>query len=82
MGDLSNFETGQIIGAHLAGASVTKSAILLGVSRATVSKVMSAAYTNHRETASAKRNTERKSTLAERGMFRKITVLQHLWQQN
>jgi hypothetical protein len=31
---------GQIFGAHLAGASVTKTATLLGVSRTTISKVM------------------------------------------
>jgi predicted transcriptional regulator len=55
MGDLPNFERGQIVGAHLAGASVTKTATLLGVSRVTVSKVMSA-YTNHAKT-SAKRNS-------------------------
>jgi biotin operon repressor len=40
MGDFSNFQSGQIVGAHLAGASVTKMATLLGVSRAAVSKVM------------------------------------------
>jgi hypothetical protein len=44
MEDLSIFERGQIVGAHLAAASVT-SATALGVLRATVSKVMSA-YTN------------------------------------
>jgi transposase len=65
MGDLSDFERRQIFGAHLAGASVTKTATLLGVSRVTVSKVMSA-YTNHGKTTSMKRNSWRKSTLTER----------------
>jgi len=40
MGDFSDFQRGQIVGARLAGASVTKMATLLGVSRAAVSKVM------------------------------------------
>jgi hypothetical protein len=39
MGYFSDFERGQIVGALLAGASVTKTATLLGVSRTTVSKV-------------------------------------------
>jgi hypothetical protein len=56
---------GQILGVHLAGASVTKTKMLLGVSRATVSKVM-LAYMNHGKTTSAKRNSGQKSTLTER----------------
>jgi transposase len=63
--DLSNFETGQIVGAHLAGASMTKTATLFGVSRVTVYKVMSA-YTNCGKTTSAKRNCVQKSTITER----------------
>jgi transposase len=63
--DLSNFERGQIIGARLSGASVNKTVTLLGVSRATVSKVMSA-YTNHRMTTPAKKNSGRKTTLTVR----------------
>jgi transposase len=65
MGDLSNFQRGQTVGAHLAGTSVTKTATLFSVSRATVSKVMRA-YTNHGKTSSAKRNGGRKPKLSER----------------
>jgi transposase len=65
MGDLSNFERGQFVDVRLAGASVTKTATLRGVSRATVSKVVSAC-TNHGKTSSAKRNSGRKSRLTER----------------
>jgi transposase len=65
MGDLSDFERGHIVGARLAGTSVIKTATLLSVRRATVSKVMSA-YTNRGKTASAKRNSGRNSTLPER----------------
>jgi hypothetical protein len=39
MGDLSNFERGQIIGVCSAGASVTKTSTLSGTSRVTFSKV-------------------------------------------
>jgi predicted transcriptional regulator len=63
VGDLSNFERGQIVGARLAAASVTKTATLLGVSRATVSK---STYTNHGKATSAKTNSQRKSTLTDR----------------
>ena len=45
MGDLSDFQRGQNVGARLAGASITKMATLLGLSRAAVSKVM-ATYTS------------------------------------
>jgi transposase-like protein len=65
MEDLSDFKRGEMVGARLAGAAVIKTATLLGVSSATVSKVMSA-YTNHGKTATAKRNSGWKSTLTER----------------
>jgi transposase len=64
-GDLSDFERGQIVCARLDGASLTKIATLLGVPKATVSKVMSA-YTNHGKTTPAKRNSGRNSALTER----------------
>jgi transposase len=56
IGEVSNSERGQMVGARLAGAYFIKTATLFGVSRATVSKLMSA-YTNHGKTTSAKRNS-------------------------
>jgi hypothetical protein len=64
MGNVPNFERGQIIGAHLAGASVTKTATLLGVSSTRVSNIM-LACTNHGKTTSVKRKSGQKLTLAE-----------------
>jgi predicted transcriptional regulator len=77
---LSSFERGQIIGVHLAEASVKKTATLLGVSRVTVSKFM-LEHTNHGKTISVKRISGQKSTMTERdhrtlkGLFQKITEL-------
>jgi len=51
-----DFQRGQIVGACLVGASVTKTATLLGVSSAAISKVMTAC-TNHGKTSSAKRRS-------------------------
>jgi len=55
MGDFSDFQRGQSVGVHLAGASVSKTATLLGASRAAVSKVVKM-YTDHWRTSSVKRN--------------------------
>jgi transposase len=78
MGDLSDFERGQIVGACLAGASVTDIVTLLGASRATVSEVMST-YTNHGKTRAAERNSGWKSTLTERDrrILRRILSKNH-----
>jgi hypothetical protein len=78
MGDLSDFERGQIVGARLAGASVTKPATLLGVLRVKVSKVMSAC-TNHGKITSAKRNSGQKSPLTKRdhSTLRRIVLKNH-----
>jgi transposase len=62
---VSDFERGQIVGARLAGASVIKTAMLLGVLRATVSTIISA-YKKYGKTTSAKRNSGRQSTLTKR----------------
>ena len=55
MGDSSNFYRGQIVGAHLTVASVTKMATLLGVSRKAVSKTVTAC-TNHGNASSGEGN--------------------------
>jgi transposase len=73
MGDLTDFERGQAVGARLAGASVTKTATLLDASRTTVSKVTSA-HTNHGKQTSAKRNSGRKSTITQ-GDRRKLRIV-------
>ena len=55
MDHLSDFQGGQIIGACLAAASVTKMATSLGVSIAAVCKVVMA-YTDHGKTSAPERN--------------------------
>jgi predicted transcriptional regulator len=62
MGNLSDFQRGQFVGVCLAGASVTKTSALFGISRAAVSKVMMV-YTNHGKTSSANRNSDQNPNL-------------------
>jgi len=59
MGDFSDFQRGQIVDAHLAGTSVTKT-----TTRAAVARVMTT-YTNHGRT-STKGNSGQKPKLSER----------------
>jgi transposase len=78
MGDLSDFQRGQIVGAWLAGAFVTKAATLLGVYRAAVYKVLTT-YTHHGRTSSAKRNSGQKPKLNERDChtLKRIVSINH-----
>jgi len=62
-GDLSDFQTGQILGACLAEVSITKSVTFFGVSRSAVSEVVTA-YTNHGKTSSGMRNSGQKPKLS------------------
>ena len=87
MGDLSDFQRQQIVGVRLAGASVTKTGTLLGVSRAAVSKVMTA-YTNRGKISTPMRNSGRKPNLSERNRHTlkrivfKIHRTRQRWQKN
>ncbi|XP_076031981.1 uncharacterized protein LOC143019888 [Oratosquilla oratoria] len=65
MADLSEFKRGQIVGPRMAGASITKTAELLGVSRGTISKVMTA-FEREGKTSSAKHRSGPKLKLSER----------------
>ena len=62
MADLSEFKRGQIVGACMAGASVTKTTELFGVARRTILKIMTVFEKG--KTSSLKQNSAR--TLSDR----------------
>ena len=64
MADLLDFKRGQIVGARMVGASVTKTVQMFGISRGTVLKVMIAF--EKKENVSAKYESGRKPKLSER----------------
>ena len=64
MGDLFDFQRGQIVGARIAGATIIETAQLLEISRGTVSKVMTA-YEKEGKTSYAKHKSGRSSSLYE-----------------
>ena len=74
----SYFQRGQIVGAPLAGASVTKTTTLLGISRAAVSMVMTTCK-NHGRTSSAKRKSGQKPKITERDHYKlkRIVSINH-----
>ena len=65
MTTLSDFKRDQIVGAHMASASITKTTELFGVARSTLLKVMTA-FEKEGKTASLKQNSGRKRNLSDR----------------
>ena len=78
MGDLSDFQKGQIDGARMAGGTVAETAQLLGISRDTVSKVMTARE-KYSKNSSAKHKSGRSSSLSEmeRRTLTRIVSIDH-----
>ena len=64
MGDLLDFQIGKIDSARMAGTTVTETAQLLGISRGTVSKVMTA-YKKDSKNSSTKHKSGHSSSLSE-----------------
>jgi len=73
-----DFQRGQILGARLAGATVTVTSKLLNVLRGTVSTIMTA-YAKYGKTSSAKKNSGRNPKLTDRDRrtLKRIVTRQH-----
>ena len=78
MADLSDLKKGQIVGARMAGGSVTKTAELCGVARSTVSKVIKS-FEKEGKTTPLKQNSGRKQKLfaRDRSTFTRIVRKDH-----
>ena len=78
MGDLLDFQRGQIVGVCLAGASVTKTATLLCIQSSSFQSYGDI-HTHHGRTSSAKRNSDQKPKLNERDhrTLKRIVSINH-----
>jgi len=75
-GDLSNFEYGMVVGARLAGLSISKSAQLLGFSRKTISRVYKEWCEKEKKTSSIRQSCGRKCLVDARGQRRMGRLMQ------
>ena len=76
MTDLLYFKRDQIVGARIAGASVTKTAELFSVAKRTILKVMTA-FQKEGKTSSEKQNSGRKRKLSDRDRRTQIVRKDH-----
>ena len=60
MADLSDFKTGQIVGARMASVNITKIVEFFGIAKISVSKVMTA-FVKEGKTSSLKQNSGKRN---------------------
>ena len=73
MSELSNMQRGKIIGAHFPGASMSRTTNLVGVSRTTMSRVMTV-YTNLGKVSSAKHSSGQNLKVCDRWLLKMIVT--------